>query len=264
MFVPYRYIQVHESFIPWLYHDDFKYDSIFNFDSAAFVEERRTVIAHAAITAAANAAMAALAAARGAPKIEDSDTATMLSLHRRYCSNIETFRACNRARRNSSKNVTKTELYDASIQTDFSGHRDRVEVMTQTNVVMDIDKTAVCDVSTQTDCPDFLNVHRGEPDGSSIDSMTHVKTVFGTDQPDSDTTYVKEAYTTPCNFDSLDVLTFSHADSSFDDIDNSLTESEIWNADIFSSGDEHNSGTECTNLLVISDLSFDSDELFGD
>lgn len=226
MNVGYRNIQVHESLTPQLYDDVFKYISIL----------------------------------RCALKIADPDLNTMLSLHGSYYSYIETLRACNRARRNSSKNITKTELNDASVQTDcimdFSANRDGVEVMTQT-----IDKTAVCDVSPQTDCPDFLNVYRGEPDGSSTDSMTHVKTVFGTDQPDRDATYVKEAYTTSCDFDSLDLLTFSHADSSPGNIDNSLKESEIWNADKFSSGDEHNNGTEYTNLL---DLSFDSDELFGD
>lgn len=175
--VPYRDTQVHESLTSQQYDDDFKYNSIFNFATAAIADAASAVTA-VATTAAATAAAAAAAAAL---KIEDSSTTAMLSLHGRYCSNIETLRACNRARRNSSKNVTKTELYDASIQTDcimdFSAHRDGVEVMTQRNVVRDIDKTAVCDVSTQTDCPDFLNVHRGEPDGSRTDSMTHVKTV---------------------------------------------------------------------------------------
>lgn len=260
--VPFRDIQVHKSLIPRLFADVYKYNSIFRFAAAAAAAANDGDAATVVI--AATAAILSVVAL----KIRDSDAATILPLYRSYYSNIEIPRTCNRARRKLRKNIKKTELYDASIQTDcimdFSRHRDGVEVMTQTNVVMDIDKTAVCDISTQTDCPDFLNVHRGEPDGSSIDSMTHVKTVFGTDQPDSDTTYVKEAYTASCNFDSLDVLTFSHADSSLDDIDNNLKESEIWNADKCSSGDEHNNGTECTNLLDISDVSFDSDELFGD
>lgn len=230
MNVRYREIQAHESLTPQLYHDVFKYKTFFRCSAAS-----------------ADAPAGVIAGLPFAFEIADPYVATIPSLHRSYYSNIETLRACNRARRNSSKNITKTELNDASVQTDCI-IRDGVEVMTQT-----IDKTAVCDVSTQTDCPDFLNVYRGEPDGSSTDSMTHVKTVFGTDQPDRDTTYVKEAYTTSCDFDSVDLLTFSHADSSLGNIDN---------ADKFSS--EHNNGTEYTNLLVISDLSFDSDELFGD
>lgn len=157
------------------------------------------------------------------------------------------------------------------------------EAMTQTNDIEDNTKTALSDVSTQTDCiVDFSNAQRGEPDGrSSSDSTTSVKLVRSTDnESDNDsTTYAKEVYTTSLDcrqsytknwIDSLDVLIGSYLDSSRDDtcIDNmsqKSSASEVCIADQSSNKvEEHNNGSDTSNASVKTGLSFDSDDIFGD
>lgn len=161
---------------------------------------------------------------------------------------------------------------------------DKADFMTQTNEAVNNERTNVENVSIQTHSfVDFRYIRaRDDPDGQSRnDSNTDVKIVSCTvNQSDSDnTTHVKEVNTTfsDCRqsytedwIDSLDVLIGSYRNGSHNDIGNLSLESsssvpEICNADQYSSGDEDdNDETEATHPYAIADLSFDSDDMFGD
>lgn len=160
---------------------------------------------------------------------------------------------------------------------------DKADFMTQTNEAVNNERASVENVSIQTHSfVDFRYIARDDPDGQSRnDSNTDVKIVSCTvNQSESDnTTHVKEVNTTfsDCRqsytedwIDSLDVLIGSYRNGSHNDIGNLSLESsssvpEICNADQYSSGDEDdNDETEATHPYAIADLSFDSDDMFGD
>ncbi|MEW8339456.1 MAG: hypothetical protein AB2708_06370, partial [Candidatus Thiodiazotropha taylori] len=161
--------------------------------------------------------------------------------------------------------------------------KDCVNATTQTDEAVDTDETSVKKLSLQANpFIDFRYIPRDEPDGQSrSDSTTYLKIANGTSNKlDNDNiTRVKEVNTTFSDYrqsytedwiDSLDVLIGSYLNGSHDDISNWSQESnslnsEVDNADQCSSEDEkHYNGTETSNPYVINDLSFDSDDMFGD